>query len=138
MLTQANAGLIGPTTFGGPTPSLQEFTDFFRQADDAGLHSLWLIDRVFHENVVFDPMTILTYAASVTSRIRLATGVFLFVLRNPVLVAKATATLDYLSGGRLTLGVSLGGRDFEFQGLGVPITERVGRLREGLDLMRRL
>ena len=131
-------GLLIPTAFAGQPPSLREFTDFFRRADDAGLHSLWVIYRVFHENPVFDPLTILACAATVTNRIRLGTGVFLLVLRNPVLAAKAAATLDYLSGGRLTLGVSLEGRDHEFQGLGVSIKERVGRFREALTLMRKL
>ena len=97
MLTQANVGLLIPTASAGQPPSLREFTDFFRRADDAGLYSLWVIDGVFHENTVFDPMTILACAVTVTNRIRL-------VLRNPVLAAKAAATLDYLSGGRLILG----------------------------------
>ena len=62
----------------------------------------------------------------------------LLAFRNPVLVAKTAATLDYLSGGRLTLGVSLGGRDYEFASQGIPITQRVSRLRENLTVMRKL
>ena len=77
-------------------------------------------------------MTLLTCAAAVTSRVRLGTSVLLFALRNPVLMAKTTATLDYLSGGRLILGVSLGGRDNEFEPLGVSMQQRVSRLRENL------
>ena len=83
-------------------------------------------------------MALLTVAATVTERVRLGTAVLLFALRNPVLVAKTTSTLDYLSGGRLTLGISLGGRDNEFSPLGVDVRRRVSRFNEGLEVMRRL
>ncbi|MBI3330472.1 MAG: TIGR03619 family F420-dependent LLM class oxidoreductase, partial [Nitrospinae bacterium] len=81
---------------------------------------------------------LLTCAAAVTSRIRLGTSVLLFVLRNPILMAKTAATLDYLSGGRLILGVSLGGRDNEFEPLGVSMKQRVSRLEENLAVMQKL
>jgi len=138
MATNANIGILVPGSFAGAPPTLPEYTAFFRRADDLGLHSLWVIDRIFHHNHVLDPMTLLTCAAAVTSRVRLGTSVLLFVLRNPVLMAKTTATLDYLSGGRLILGVSLGGRDNEFEPLGVSMKQRVSRLRENLTVMRRL
>ncbi len=138
MPTNAKVGLLIPGSFGVQPPKLEEFTEFFRQADGLGFHSLWVIDRIFHQVNVLDPMTLLSCAAAVTSRIRLGTSVLLFALRNPVLIAKTTATLDYLSGGRLTLGVSLGGRDNEFESLGIPIKQRVSRFMEGLTLMRKL
>ena len=138
MATDARIGLLIPSSFGGTPPSLQEYTSFFRTAEELEFDSLWVIDRIFHNINILDPMTLLACAASVTSRVRLGSAVILFVLRNPVLFAKAAATLDHLSGGRLVLGLSLGGRDQEFEALGIPIAERVGRLREGLSLMRRL
>jgi alkanesulfonate monooxygenase SsuD/methylene tetrahydromethanopterin reductase-like flavin-dependent oxidoreductase (luciferase family) len=58
--------------------------------------------------------------------------------QNPVLLAKAAATLDVLSGGRLTLGVSIGGTEAEYRSIGVPIEQRVGRLLENVRIMRRL
>ena len=63
----------------------------------SSLDSLWVIDRIFHDVGILDPMTLLTCAAAVTSRIRLGTSVLLFVFRNPILLAKTTATLDCLS-----------------------------------------
>jgi probable F420-dependent oxidoreductase len=138
MATVAKVGLLIPGSFASQPPKLSEFTEFFRRADDLGFHSLWVIDRIFHSVNVLDPLTLLTCAAAVTSRVRLGTAVLLFAFRNPVLIAKTTATLDYLSGGRLTLGVSLGGRDNEFESLGVPIKQRVSRLRENLTVMRKL
>jgi probable F420-dependent oxidoreductase len=138
MATNAKIGLLVPGSFGGPPPKLDEFTSFFRRSEELGFHSLWVIDRVFHNVNILEPLTLLTCAAAVTSRIRLGTSVLLFVLRNPVLVAKTTATLDYLSGGRLTLGISLGGRDNEFGPMGVPVKRRVSRFEEGLAVMRKL
>ena len=138
MATNARVGILVPGSFAGTPPTLSEFTAFFQRADDLGLHSLWVIDRIFHTVNVLDPMTLLTCAATVTSRVRLGTSVLLFALRNPVLMAKTTATLDYLSGGRLILGVSLGGRDNEFEPLGVSMQQRVSRLRENLTVMRKL
>ena len=138
MATHAKVGLLVPGMFGGQPPRLDEFTGFFRRSEELGFHSLWVIDRVFHNVNILEPLTLLTCAAAVTSRIRLGTSVLLFVMRNPVLVAKTTATLDYLSGGRLTLGISLGGRDNEFGPMGVPVKRRVSRFEEGLDLMRKL
>lgn len=132
-------GLLIPTSFGEALPEPATFADFFRAADELGFDSLWVIDRISHQMAkVLDPLTVLSYAAAVTSRIRLGTAVLLFSFRSPVLVAKSAATLDHLSGGRLTLGVSLGGGYREYQALGVPIKERVGRLREGLEVMRKL
>ncbi len=138
MATNAKVGLLIPGSFAGTPPTLSEFTEFFRRADELGFHSLWVVDRIFHTINVLDPLTLLTCAAAVTSRIRLGTSVLLFVFRNPVLMAKTTATLDYLSGGRLTLGVSLGGRDHEFEPLGVSMKQRVSRLRENVTVMRKL
>lgn len=138
MATSAKVGLLIPTSFGSEPPKLAEYTEFFRHADDLGFHSLWVIDRIFHDINILDPLTVLTSAATVTSRVRLGTAILLFAFRNPVLTAKATATLDYLSGGRLTLGLSLGGRDNEFEALGVPIKRRVSRFQENLAVMRKL
>ena len=130
MATNARVGILVPGSFAGAPPTLSEFTAFFQRADELELHSLWVIDRIFHTVNILDPMTLLTCAATVTSRVRLGTSVLLFALRNPVLMAKTTATLDYLSGGRLILGVSLGGRDNEFEPLGVSMPQRVSRLRK--------
>ena len=138
MPTNANIGLLVPGSFAGDPPAMEEFTQFFRRADELGYHSLWVIDRIFHQNSVLEPLTLLTCAAAVTSRIRLGTSVLLFVFRNPVQLARTTATLDYLSGGRLTLGISLGGRDHEFGPMGISTQRRVSRFRENLSLLRKL
>ena len=83
MATNARIGILVPGSFAGTPPTLSEFTTFFHRADDLGLHSLWVIDRIFHNVNILDPMTLLTCAAAVTSRVRLGTSVLLFALRNP-------------------------------------------------------
>ena len=138
MPTSAKVGILVPGYYAGRPPELKEFVRFFQRAEELGFDSLWVTDRVFHAINILDPMTLLTCAASVTSRIRLGTAVILFVFDNPVLMAKRAATLDYLSGGRLTLGISLGGNDREFQNMGVRQKQRVSRLMEGLAVMRKL
>jgi probable F420-dependent oxidoreductase len=75
----------------------------------------------------------------ITSRIRLGTAVYLLALRAPAIAAKATATLDALSGGRLIFGVGVGGENpREFELCGVPHRERGARVTEGIDVVRTL
>jgi probable F420-dependent oxidoreductase len=85
-----------------------------------------------------DPLTGLSFAAAVTGRIELATGVLLLPEHNPVLVAKQAATLDVLSAGRLTLGVGIGWSAEEFAALGVPFARRGERTAEYVAAMRTL
>ena len=138
MPTNANIGILVPGSYEGPPPRMDEFARFFRSAEELGFESVWATDRIFHRINILDPFTLLACAAASTSTIRLGTAVILFALRHPALVAKTVGTLDYMSGGRLTLGISLGGRDEEFQSLGVNVGQRVGRFNEGLRIMRRL
>jgi probable F420-dependent oxidoreductase len=83
-----------------------------------------------------DPMIGLSFAAAATSTIGLATGVLLLPEHNPLLVAKQAATLDTLSGGRLTLGVGIGWSREEFDALGVPFARRAARTAEYVTAMR--
>jgi probable F420-dependent oxidoreductase len=83
-----------------------------------------------------DPLVALSFAAATTSRIRLATGIMLLPEHNPVLTAKQTASIDVLSGGRLSLGVGVGWSAEEFAALGVPFAGRGRRMDEYIDAMR--
>ena len=85
-----------------------------------------------------DPFVTLTYAAAVTSRIRLATGICLVPEHNPLILAKTVASLDRLSKGRFALGVGIGWSSEEFQALGVPFERRAARTREYIAVMRKL
>jgi probable F420-dependent oxidoreductase len=85
-----------------------------------------------------DPLLGLTFAAAVTSSIGLATGILLLPEHNPVIAAKQTATLDVLSGGRLTLGIGVGWSAEEFAALGIPFVGRAQRTAEYVTAMREL
>lgn len=83
-----------------------------------------------------DPTIALSFAAAASSRIGIATGVLLLPEHNPVIVAKQAASLDRLSGGRLTLGVGVGWSREEFAALGVPFERRAARTAEYVAAMR--
>ena len=85
-----------------------------------------------------DPLIGLSFAAAVTTSIGIGTGVLLLPEHNPVVVAKQAATLDILSGGRLTLGVGIGWSSEEFDALGIPFERRAARTAEYVAAMRTL
>ncbi|MGH2727564.1 MAG: LLM class F420-dependent oxidoreductase [Actinomycetota bacterium] len=129
-----------------------------RLAEEAGFESLWTVEHVVvpanyqsqypysadgrmpgkEEVSIGDPLIWLAYAAAVTERINLATGILILPQRNPVLLAKECATLDTLSGGRLLLGIGVGWLQEEFNALGVPFEERGARNDEYVDALRNL
>jgi len=83
-----------------------------------------------------DPLIGLSFAAAASSTIGIATGVLLLPEHNPALIAKQAATLDALSGGRLTLGVGIGWSREEFDALGVPFARRAARTAEYVAAVR--
>jgi alkanesulfonate monooxygenase SsuD/methylene tetrahydromethanopterin reductase-like flavin-dependent oxidoreductase (luciferase family) len=112
------------------------FLDWVRLADEAGFDTLGTVDRPNYD--MWDPLTSLAAAAAVTQRIRLATTTLPLPNRNEVLVAKQAAVIDRLSGGRLTLGVSLGSRPDDYQVFGATLEHRVTRFRRQLATIRQL
>jgi probable F420-dependent oxidoreductase len=87
---------------------------------------------------LLDPFVAITAAATVTTRLRLGTGICLLALRDPIVTAKEIATLDHLSGGRFEFGVGYGWNEDEFEDHGQHFADRHGVVRERVALMRRL
>lgn len=85
-----------------------------------------------------EPLTLLSVVAGRTERIRLATGVLVAALRRPVVLAKAVATLDVLSGGRVDLGVGVGWQEAEYVAAGLSFGDRGRLLDESLEMCERL
>jgi len=127
-------------------------------AEGAGFHSLWVAEHVvlFDEYAskypysadgripaggssgILEPFSALSFLAACTSRIRLGTGICLVPQRNPVYTAKEAASVDWLSGGRLDLGVGVGWLAEEFRAVGVPFARRGERCISYLEVMKRL
>ena len=91
-----------------------------QRAEALGFRDLWVTENTLDHVNSFDPVVALTYAAAVTSRIRLGASVIVLAIHSPVMVAHQWATLDYISGGRAILAVGLG-RDPEI----FPISKRI-------------
>ena len=111
---------------------------FVTRAEALGFDSIWVGDHVFYRTDVLQPLHLLTWVAAQTTRVHLGQAVMLSAYLNPVLLARDAATLDFLSGGRLMLGMSIGGTAAEYASIGVPMDQRVGRLMETVEIMRRL
>ena len=111
--------------------------DWAKHAEEAGFSTLGTIGRRVYPN--YEELVALSAAAAVTSQIRLTTGVLLAPLyTNSALFAKQAASLDRLSGGRLVLGLGLGGREDDFAASGVSTQGRGKRLEEQIAMMKRV
>src|SRR5919109_2509339 len=88
-----------------------------RRADERGFSTLGVIDRIVYTNL--EPLIALAAAAGVTERIRLTSSIVIGPYCNTALLAKQAASLDVLSGGRLTVGIAPGGRPDDFEAAGV-------------------
>ncbi|GAA1936527.1 TIGR03619 family F420-dependent LLM class oxidoreductase [Kitasatospora viridis] len=127
-----------------------------RTAEEIGYDSLWVGDRLLvaaqpqsrypggdgstpeQHQLFLDPLTILTVAATATSRVRLGSSALNALFQPPVLLARTLTTLDRVSDGRLDVGLGLGWSRDEFQAVGVPWAGRGARLEETLDVLERV
>jgi probable F420-dependent oxidoreductase len=108
-----------------------------QRAEALGFRDLWVTENTLDHVMCFDPVVVLTYAAAVTSRIRLGASVVVLAIHSPLMVAHQWATLDYVSSGRAILGVGLG-REHHYRQFEVPEEGRVRRFREEVELIRAL
>jgi len=113
--------------------------DFAPFAEELGYDSVWCNDHLVWRRPLFDCLTVLAGYAARTTRVQIGSAVLILPLRNPALLAKAAATLDILSGGRLILGLGAGGEyPKEFEACGIAVKERGRRTDEAIEVMKRL
>lgn len=114
--------------------------DFAQAAEELGLTHLRVPDQVFRRNSgeLHEPMMLLSYIAAVTSNIELVPSVIILPSRQTVLFAKQAAELDVLSGGRVRLGIGVGGSAEEYQALGMDVHSRGRRCTEQMVLLKKL
>jgi probable F420-dependent oxidoreductase len=143
----------------GPFANPALFEVLVRTADEVGFESIWTVEHVVvpvgyasqypyskdgrmpgnNERIpIPDPIVPLAYAAAITKRVKLGTGILILPQRHPVYVAKELATLDVLSQGRALLGIGIGWLEEEFKVLGVPFRERAARTEESVRALRSL
>ncbi len=121
-----------PTTVPGTDGAL--LLEWARRADNGPFSSLGVLERILYDS--YDPLVALAAAAAVTSRVRLATMIVIGPLRNAALLAKAAASIDALSGGRLVLGVAVGAREDDYTTTGADYHTRGRRLVELIATLR--
>ena len=111
-----------------------ELAEYGRIAERAGLDSIWVTERYFHE----ETFSMLGFLAAATQSIRLGVGVANPYTRNPALLAMACATLDRLSGGRFALGMGRSDRSVVEGRMGIPYGDGQATLKETAEIVRRL
>ena len=123
-------------------PSMDEHLERVRLVERLGFSAVWLRDVPFNDpsfgdaGQVFDPFVYLGGLAVATSRIALGVASIVLPLRHPAHVAKAAASVDVLSQGRLLVGVASGDRPTEYPALGIPFETRSERFRAGVEYIR--
>ncbi|MCE6076822.1 LLM class oxidoreductase [Agrobacterium vitis] len=124
-------------------PDLTSYPDLVRQVDRSGFAAVWMRDvPVFDPQnfgdagSVYDPFVNLGFLAGITQNVALATAAIVLPLRHPMMVAKAAASVDQLSGGRLILGVASGDRPVEYPLLGLDFEKRGDAFREAVVYLR--
>jgi probable F420-dependent oxidoreductase len=142
---------------GGPSTA-EHMIEVVQHAEAAGIESVWTFEHVIvpvdydskypyaasgkmgiaPEAWFLDPLISLAHVASATKTIRLATGVNILPQTNPLLFAKQTASLDALSGGRLTLGLGIGWLAEEYAAMGTPFERRGARFDDYLEAVKKV
>src|ERR687894_669889 len=129
-----DVGIGLPATIPGTGGSL--ILDWAKRADSGPFSSLGIIDRLVYPH--YEPLITLAAAAAVTDRVRLTSTILIAPLRGAGVLAKQAASIDALSGGRLTLGLGVGAREDDFRAAPASFHDRGRRFEEQLDLMRRV
>ena len=129
---------------GGGTLRWTGFRALARRAEEVGFDSLWMADHLLwrHDGQPVDGpwecWSVLAGLAEVTERVELGSLVTCTGYRNPALLAKMAATVDEISGGRLTLGLGAGWHEPEYRAFGYPFDARVSRFEEAYAIIRGL
>lgn len=132
-------GLVLPSSIGPDVPGPSTIWEIVEAAEGSPLTHLWVSDHILWWHPMYESLALLSAVAARTSRIRIGTAILLLAMRHPVVVAKSLASISRLSGGRLTLGVGIGG-EFppEWDAVQVSLRTRARRTEEMIEALRGL
>ncbi len=130
-------GIAIPQVFVDGAVDLKHIRRFLERAEEQGYQSAWTQETVLSPFAILEPLSLLSYASAVTTRMRLGVSVMLTTLRNPIQLAKTLSSLDHLSAGRLDVGVAAGGHVDEAI-FGYSKERRIRRFVEGITVMKAL
>jgi probable F420-dependent oxidoreductase len=138
-------GVTIPNNWGIEDP--QQVLAFGPLAEELGYDSVWVMDHLFNNGYIrerldgkpyYNPLATLSYLAATTKNVLLGTSVLVLPYHNPIELAKYTATLDQMSGGRVTLGVGVGAMIEEFNALGISMKRRGSLTNECIAIIKEL
>ncbi len=138
-------GVTIPNNWG--IEDVQQVLAFGPLAEQLGFDSVWVMDHLFNNGYIgerlkdkpyYHPLATLSHLSATTQRVLLGTSVLVLPYHNPVEVAKYAASLDQMSGGRVTLGVGVGAMTEEFQALGISMRQRGSLTNECIAIMKEL
>ena len=126
------AGFALPQVFPDGRIDVAEIREVARKAEEEGFADLWTQEQLIGTSQSIEPLTLLSYVAAITDRIRLGVSVLVLPVHSPLHLAKRLASLDVLSGGRLIAGVGIGSK-WDERALGIERGRRVGRFMNVLN-----
>lgn len=138
MADKVRWGVAIPQVFFDEPVDMALISKWSQRAEELGYESLWVQEGIVGAVPILEPVTLLSYIAAITQRVRLGTSVMVAPLRNPVQLAKSLGSLDHLSHGRLTIGLGLGGNPDDVLPFGISPERRVRRFVEIVDVMKAL
>lgn len=131
-------GFVLPQVFTEAAVDMKVVETVAVRAEQAGLHSLWTQAQVVGKADVLEPLTLLSYVAAMTNRIRLGTSVLIVTEHTPVQLAKLVSSLDVISNGRVMVGLGMGAPLLRLQMGGFDMDRPVRRLIETANILKAL
>ncbi|MFM9968176.1 MAG: LLM class flavin-dependent oxidoreductase [Burkholderiales bacterium] len=131
-------GISLPQSFPNETLDHAYLREYVLKAESLGFEDGWLTDSILSTNFNLEPVTYIAHLAALTTRLRFGIAVIILNTRNPVQLAKALATVDQLSNGRVTVGVGIGAGTANYAAFGIPTERRVARYEEAIQVMKAL
>ena len=138
MAGKVSFGIAVPQVFFDGPIDMVLIDRWAKRAEALGYESLWTQEQITGGVPILEPVTLLSYLAAITERVRLGTSVIVAPLRNPVQLAKSLASLDHLSAGRLVVGLGLGGNPNDMTPFGISPEKRVRRFTEIVGVLKAL